>query len=175
MRFVSVLSSCLLAFALCAQPGAVGETSDAPKEPAKVTYYCPVVGIPDATRCPCSSGYYCSLQPKPGVTADYKGVKLQFCCGGCVKTFKENPAKFAVSANHQLIARKIATQQKCPLCGDKHDPGVTATIGGLKINLCSPECLKKFTDAKPADRVNLVFGDQAFARGFVVAAEAQKK
>ncbi|MBI1832268.1 MAG: hypothetical protein HYR84_12565 [Planctomycetes bacterium] len=175
MKIVSVSLGCLTALALFCQPGAVGEACDPPKDPVKVKIYCPVVGIPDSNRCACTgAAYYCSLVPKATLTAEYKGAKLQFCCGGCAKTFKENPSKFAVSSNHQLLARKLATQHKCPLCGGKHDSAAVVEVVGLKVYFCSQECVKKVTNAKPADRVNLVFGEQAFARGFVLASEPKK-
>ena len=86
------------------------------------------------------------------------------------KTYKEAPANYAVTANNQLIATKQATQAKCPLCGGKTDSAASVNVAGLDVACCTAECAKKVNDAGKTERLSLVFGDQAFARGFVVGA-----
>jgi hypothetical protein len=174
MKRVIVYLLGLAGIALVAQADSSGQPADPAKQESKVKLFCPVVGLPDAPCCPCATGYYCSLKPRPGLTADYKGAKVQFCCGGCAKMFKEAPAKFAVTANHQLVATKQAKQEKCPLCGGKTDPDATIDIAGVKVALCSEGCRKKVVDAPAKDRPGMVFGEQPFARGFVVAAAKDK-
>src|SRR5437868_4869827 len=104
MKRVILFSIGLAGLALFGQAGTVGQASDSPKKDSKVQFFCPVVGLPDGPSCPCASGYYCSLKPTDRHTLEHKGAKLQFCCAGCVKVFKDAPAKFAATANHQLVA-----------------------------------------------------------------------
>jgi hypothetical protein len=48
------------------------------------------------------------------------------------------------------------------------DPSMVVEIGGVKVAFASEECKKKVANVAPAERVNLVFGEQAFSRGFVM-------
>jgi YHS domain-containing protein len=139
------------------------------EEPAAVPrkVFCPVVGLPECKCMRCPSGY-CPQKPTPQLTLDYKGGKVQFCCGKCRELFKQTPGKFAANANHQLAATGQAVQHKCPLCGGACDPSHAVDIGGVKVFFCSKECCMKVTDATPANRVGLVFNNQAFDRAFAV-------
>lgn len=158
----------LAAFAAVVFAGNTGRACDPPqigdKKPA---FFCPVAGLPETKACGCVGGY-CSLRPTKDLTALHKGATLQFCCARCVKMFKDDAAKFAVAANHQLVATNQAKQVKCPLTGEKVDASVILEVAAINVAFASEECKKKIADAKPAERANLVFGEQAFARGFVV-------
>jgi YHS domain-containing protein len=110
---------------------------------------------------------YCVRQVTPqSPSVDYKGGKLYFCCVHCVPIFKKSPAKFAASANLQLFASRQAKQVRCPLCGGA--PCHEVSLGGVNVDIGSAACLKKFEQAKPAERLEMLFGDAAFARGFVM-------
>jgi len=110
-----------------------------------------------------------SGQPaKQDKTADYKGAKVYFCCGDCPGAFAKDTAKFAAKANMQLVATGQATQVKCPLSGAKLNPDATAEVSGVKVTFCCNNCKGKVTDAKGDDKVDLVFKDSAFAKGYEV-------
>lgn len=110
-----------------------------------------------------------SGQPaKQDKTADYKGGKVYFCCGDCPKAFEKDTAKFATKANAQLAATGQATQVKCPLSGAKLNPDATAEVSGVKVTFCCNMCKGKVNDAKGDEKIDLVFKDSAFAKGFEV-------
>ena len=164
-RFV-ISSIWVAGLALLCQAGSFGQASDPPK--AEVNMYCPVVGMPGIKGCRCATGGYCSLRPHESCSLKYNGGKLQFCCDGCLKAFKESPAKFAVTANHQLAATKQAEQRSCPLCGGKVDPSQKVVIAGVEVRFCSEACTATVGKANAADRANLVFGEKGFTRGFAM-------
>jgi YHS domain-containing protein len=166
MKRVIVSWLCVASLSLVCQSG-TSQPLDKPKDEAKVKTFCPVVGLPEAPCCPCATGGYCSLKPSDRYKVEHKGAKLQFCCEGCVKMFKDTPTKFAVTANHQLVATKQARQEKCPLCGGKTDGKTTTEIAGVKVALCSEGCAKRLADTAAKERPNLIFGAEPFARGFV--------
>jgi YHS domain-containing protein len=99
----------------------------------------------------------------------------------CKEQFKKAPAKFATAANHQLVLSGQAKQVNCPISGSKPAMGCgfayVSNVGGVKIAFSSEECKKKVDQAKPAEQLELVFGNAAFARGFAVtkAARPQQK
>ena len=137
---------------------------------AKVKYYCPVAGMPDADKCCCPNGY-CPKTASEKIVVDHKGAKLQFCCGVCVKEFKKTPEKFATVTNHQFAASQQAKQAKCPITGDKIDPSQSAEVAGVNVFFATPAARQKVADAKLSERMQLVFSDAAFARGFVIASK----
>jgi hypothetical protein len=167
MRNLIVSSMCLAGLAMFSQGGSFSQVSDLPNDGKKVTYFCPVAGMPEAKSCCCPGGY-CPRMPTEKHTIEYKGAKLQLCCSQCAKIFKENPTKFAAVANHQLVATKQAMQHKCPLCGSEIAYIGGVDVAGISVGFCSGRCHKKVADASATERVNLVFGDPAFARGFVM-------
>jgi YHS domain-containing protein len=158
---------CLSAFALVSLAAVMTQASDPPAADKKIAICCPVVGFPETKSCCCPSSY-CSFKAKAGQAIEHQGAKLLFCCGKCAKMFKETPAKFAVGANHQLVATGQARQEKCPLGGGKVDSSIFAEVQGVKVSFCSEEARKKVANASPVEQLNLVFGTEAFARGFVI-------
>lgn len=157
----------LLVFSLLAVIASVTNLGgqDAPKK--KTTFYCPVAGMPETKSCCCPGGY-CPLMPRADLTVDHKGGKIQLCCKQCEKIFKNTPAKFAAVANHQLVATKQATQVKCAMCGSDigYVPGLD--VAGLTISFCSHDCHNNLKKLSPNERIERVFGDAGFARGFVM-------
>jgi hypothetical protein len=137
---------------------------------AKVKFYCPVAGMPDADKCCCPNGY-CPKLAKEQIVAEHKGAKVQFCCAICVKEFKKSPEKFAAVTNHQLVATRQAKQVKCPVTGAATDPTLSFDVAGVSVRFATSDARKKVADATLRDRMQLVFSDTAFARGFVVASK----
>lgn len=99
----------------------------------------------------------------------YKGGKVYFCCGGCDKTFQENAAAYAAKANHQLVVTGQAKQIACPLAGEPVDSKVTAKVHGATVAFCCAHCKEAVEAAADDDaRVEMLFNDEAFAKGFKV-------
>jgi hypothetical protein len=105
---------------------------------------------------------------------DYKGGKLFLCCPGCTGAFNENTAKYAATANLQLVATGQAKQAKCPLTGGKCNPNTATEVAGVKVCFCCGGCKGKVAKASGDEQLKLVFGNKAFAKGFKVA-KAEKE
>lgn len=155
--------------------GATAPSQDPPAREKKIPLYCPVAGMPEAKTCCCPGTpmtyhwrYHCNYVPEPWITVEYKGAVVQLCCWRCEKIFKETPAKFAAVAHHQLAATKQARQVKCPLTGKAYVPAIFTEVAGVRVFFASAEGRKNVAAMKEFERVNLVFGEPAFARGFVV-------
>ncbi len=120
----------------------------------------------------------CPVSGKPAqtsISADYKGGKVYFCCPGCPGPFEKDTAKFAAKANHQLVGTGQAVQVKCPLAGRPMNAATAIDVQGVKVSFCCNNCKGKATKAQGAEQVNLVFGDEAFAKGFEVKKEGAPK
>lgn len=120
----------------------------------------------------------CILNPKGPAKAetavDYKGGKVFFCCQNCPKKFSEEPAKFAVKANHQLVETKQAKQEKCPLSGGPLNPEQSVKVGEVSVSFCCANCKGKVAAAEGDEQAELVFSDTAFAKAFKVAAKEKE-
>ena len=69
-----------------------------------------------------------------GVKYVYLNKEVKFCCEGCEKSFKKNPAKYL--GNPGLI---------CPVCNeDDAKADLTAVSGGVKYYFCGKGCKNKF-------------------------------
>jgi YHS domain-containing protein len=101
-------------------------------------------------------------------SVDYKGGKVYFCCAGCDQTFRDNVAAYAAKANHQLFVTGQAKQIACPLAGEEIDPAITAKVNGTTVAFCCAHCSEAVEAADEAKRLEMVFGDEAFAKGFKV-------
>jgi len=158
------LSVLALPFLLLAPSGA----TDPPAKTKSV--FCPVVGTPECKSCERCPSCYCSRQPNAQFSLAFEGGEVQFCCGKCKAIFEKAPAKFAAHAHHQLVATGQARQQKCPLCGSEPVYIPPVNIGGVSVRFCSDSCHNKAVNATPAERMEMLFGEKAFARGFTVVA-----
>ena len=115
-------------------------------------------------KCPIAGG-----AANAETSVDYKGGKVYFCCGGCDKTFKENTAAYAAKANHQLVVTGQAKQIACPLAGEPIDAKVTAKVDGATVAFCCAHCRESVEAlADDAARIEMLFNDAAFAKGFKV-------
>ncbi len=115
-------------------------------------------------------GVMCMLMPKKAVKekffAEYGGGKVFFCCGGCKKKFESNPETYAAKANQQLVATGQIQQVSCPISGGDVDQSVTSEVAGVKVAFCCGNCKSKVDDAKDDKKVDLVFGEKGFKKGF---------
>ncbi len=113
-------------------------------------------------------GVKCLIAGRPiaaDKAADYKGAKVYFCCGNCLGKFNKVAKPFAAKANRQLVETSQAKQKACPLSGA---PCNVSVEDGVKIGFCCNNCLGKYNDATAEERLNFVFSDAAFAKGFEV-------
>ena len=124
-------------------------------------------------------GVKCVLNPKGDAkatsSADYKGGKVYFCCDNCKGKFTAEPKKYAAAANAQLVATKQAKQVKCPMMGKDVKEGVVVKVGTIEIGVCCPGCQKKLNDMDEKDRIEAVFNEKAFEKGFALAKKDDKK
>ncbi|MGI9471917.1 MAG: hypothetical protein ACR2NZ_10315 [Rubripirellula sp.] len=112
----------------------------------------------------------CVVADKPaseGKSADYKGGKVYFCCGGCAGKFAADAKKYAERANHQLVATKQYEQKGCPFSGGEVNPETLVSIGGTKVGFCCNGCKGKVESVEDdAAKMKLVFADKAFKKAF---------
>ena len=101
-------------------------------------------------------------------SVDYKGGKVYFCCAGCDQTFRENTAAYAAKANHQLFVTGQAKQIACPLAAEEVDPAITAKVDGATVSFCCQHCLEAVAALDDDKKLEMLFGDAAFAKGFKV-------
>jgi YHS domain-containing protein len=101
---------------------------------------------------------------KADKSADYKGGKVYFCCDNCPKAFAKDEAKYSTKANAQLVSSGQATQNKCPLSGQKLDKDTEITVGGAKIQFCCNNCKGEVEKLKGDDQLAKVFSDEAWKK-----------
>jgi YHS domain-containing protein len=119
---------------------------------------------------PSLEGVKCVVNAKAPAKAtnavDYKGGKVYFCCQNCPKAFEKDTAKFAASANHQLVATGQAKQVKCPFSGGPAKEATAIDVNGVKVAFCCENCQGKAKES--SEQVELIFNDKAFEKGFEV-------
>lgn len=111
-----------------------------------------------------------SKAAKEGNSVEYKGGKVFFCCMNCPKAFAKDTAKFATSANKQLVATGQAKQVACPYSGKDVAEGTTVKVGGVDVGFCCMNCKGKTEKANADEAVEMVFNDKSFDKGFKVSA-----
>ncbi len=106
----------------------------------------------------------------------YKDGEVYFCCDKCPNAFKENTAKYATKANLQLVASGQYKEVKCPLTGKALNPETATKISGVSVEFCCNGCKGRVAALKKKGaKLNLVFNDEAFAKGFEKVPAADKK
>lgn len=120
-------------------------------------------------------GVKCVVAPKAAnasKSADYKDGKVYFCCGGCAGKFAKDSKKFAVKANHQLVATKQYEQKGCPFSGGKVNADTAVKLAGTSVAFCCNNCKGKVVAEKDeAKQLKMVFSDKAFGKGFAKKSE----
>ena len=115
-------------------------------------------------------GMICPVSGKKAtkVSAEYHGGEVYFCCKNCLKAFQADSKKFSVKANEQLIKTGQASQEKCPISGGKMKQGTALDVDGIPVAFCCKNCRKKVDESTGDAKLALVFGDDAFKKGFAV-------
>lgn len=107
---------------------------------------------------------------KEDKSAEYRGAKVYFCCGGCPDAFKKDTAKYSTRANMQLVETAQAKQVKCPLSGGELNADTKITVGDAEVAFCCNNCKGKVEKATGDEQLSLVYSDKAFDKGFKVEA-----
>jgi YHS domain-containing protein len=122
-------------------------------------------------KCPVS-GHPASKQH----ALEHNGGTVCFCSAECAKKFAAKPDEFAAKANLQLVQSGQFKLVKCPLEGYTLNPITAMEVGGIKVLFCCKGCKNEVRLAKSEDeRINLVFNDKAFKKGFAKASPDEKK
>ncbi|HET6884443.1 MAG TPA: hypothetical protein VFI31_30095 [Pirellulales bacterium] len=118
----------------------------------------------EKAKCPVS-GKEC----KEDTGVDYKGAKVYFCCNNCPKAFAGNKEKYAAKANAQLVATGQAKEVKCPLSGQDLNTETAIEVDGVKVCFCCNKCKGAVEKLTGDEKINKVFGEEAFKKGFEVS------
>ncbi len=125
----------------------------------------------------------CLIAAKKDVSADksskWKDGEVYFCCGGCLSKYekmdKEERAKLAPKANHQLVATKQYKQGGCPFSGGKLNKDATLKVAGAEIGFCCENCLAKAKKMSDEDKLTKLFGEEAFKKAKFELVKKDKK
>jgi YHS domain-containing protein len=82
---------------------------------------------------------------KPDAFADLDGVRTHFCCAGCPKKAKKDPAKAYEALGYVYIPAVIDLRNRtCPTTGKPSDETVLADADGIRVRFCCPDCIEGF-------------------------------
>jgi len=94
----------------------------------------------------------CPVTGKPvasGITLDWNGARVQFCCAGCVPKFKKEPAKYLAKLGLKVSKTEDGktvvdlANPKCPVRGGKAKTKVVGDFGPWRMHYCCPGCEAK--------------------------------
>jgi YHS domain-containing protein len=112
----------------------------------------------------------CFMMPKKDVKADvfvdYGDHKVFFCCKSCKGRFEKDPSAFTTQANQHLVITEQVKQTACPITGAAVKDDQHTEVNATKVNFCCGNCKGKVEAAPDAEKTNLVFGKDAFEKGF---------
>jgi YHS domain-containing protein len=115
-------------------------------------------------------GLKCFIMPKKDVkkeiSADYGDHKVYFCCKSCVRRFSKDNAKYATQANQHLVVTEQVKQSACPISGQPTKDDQSTEVNGVTVKFCCEKCKGKVDGAADSEKAELVFGKDAFAKGF---------
>jgi len=117
----------------------------------------------NGAKCPVSG-----KAAKEASSVAYRDAKVYFCCDNCPDSFKKDKAKFATKSNHQLVVTGQAKQIKCPIKEKDVNKDTIIEIQGAKAGFCCNGCKGTVEKAKDDEKLELVFADKAFDKGFKV-------
>jgi YHS domain-containing protein len=98
-------------------------------------------------------------------SASYKDGEVYFCCKNCKAAFAKDSTKHAVKANAQLVQTEQYEQKKCPFSGGPMK--TESEIAGVTVKFCCGKCKKAADGAEGDDQLAMIFGDEAFKKGYV--------
>ncbi|MCZ6834828.1 MAG: hypothetical protein O7G85_03555 [Planctomycetota bacterium] len=78
----------------------------------------------------------------------YKNRLVRFCCKGCVRKFKKNPADYLAAVNEAVIAKQLESYplENCLVMEDSElgDKPVNVVFANRLVRFCCKGCIKKF-------------------------------
>ncbi len=103
---------------------------------------------------------------------EFNEGKVYFCCDECVEMFNEDPESYTTAANWQLFQTGQYVQTACPFSGRETGADLTVAIGDQEIGFCCSGCQGKVHNAADdAARIEMVFGQRTFDKGFAKAGD----
>ena len=104
-------------------------------------------------------------------SSEWKESKVYFCCGNCLKKFEGDKKSFASKANHQLISSKQVEQKTCPFSGGPLKSDFSVEFKGATVGFCCAGCKEKATKMSDDDKLEKLFGEDAYAKAKFAKAE----
>ena len=98
----------------------------------------------------------------------YHGGTVYLACPVCADKFRQAPDEFALKAKAQLVATGQARQVACPITGRPVKEARKVSVHGVDVAFCCVSCQGKVASAKGEVKLFLVFGKNAFAKGFKI-------
>jgi hypothetical protein len=81
---------------------------------------------------------------KPDVTGDQAGVRMHYCCAGCDKKAKKDPAATYKALGYGYIPSVVDLRNTaCPMSG-KPVGEAFGDADGIRVRFCCPNCAKGF-------------------------------
>ena len=112
----------------------------------------------------------CPVSGKPAIESSVverkDGTKVYFCCENCPAAYKKDPKKYMLKVRQQLLETGQIVQVGCPVSGEPVNKEQTVEIGHAKVGFCREKCLAKYKEADEEGKLKLVFGGEAFKKGF---------
>lgn len=121
-------------------------------------------------KCPVSGA-----AAKKEQSTKYKEKEVYFCCEKCKAAFEADNTKFTVKANHQLVQTKQYRQAKCPFSGGDLNKEMVTKVNGVNVQFCCDKCKGKADSATTDEQLTMIFGEDAFKKGFVARQAGGKK
>lgn len=105
----------------------------------------------------------------------YKEKLVYFASKEQVAAFEAEPAKYEVKANHQLAQTKQFVQKKCPLEGGPIDKEQSARVSNVTVRFCCEKCKGAVQTASADEKLEMIFAEKAFKKGYVAAKVESKE
>jgi len=103
----------------------------------------------------------------------YRDGQVYLCCAKCVEAFNKDPDSYAAKSNHQLVLTGQYAQTGCPISGGEVSAESKLVVAGVEVGFCCDNCKGKVDAEKDATaQAALVFGNEAFEKGFAKKASA---
>ena len=99
----------------------------------------------------------------------YKEKLVYFASKERKAEFEAEPAKYEVKANHQLAQTKQFVQKKCPLEGGPLDKEQSARVSNVTVRFCCEKCKGAVQTASADEKLEMIFAEKAFKKGYVAA------
>jgi len=103
---------------------------------------------------------------KKEFAVEFGDHQIFFCCRNCLNRFSKDNSPYLSKANHQLAKTEQVRQVACPISGSDIDQSQTTEVGGVSVAFCCGNCKGKVEQAEGDDKINLVFGQENFAKAF---------